>query len=315
MTFRTLLGTLALLALIAPGVATAQADVPAEISLRWKFTAGQKIAYEMQQETHTRLILPGNTVETRMKQLIDLTWEIKSVEPDGSARLTHTIDRMRMYMDGPGTNRFEFDSKVSSIPSSGMAPVARMIKNVIGVPIELTMSPRGEVTDVKISDKLLDSLKLPGPNGQAVAGMFSEETFKNMASQGMVVFPSEALAAGKAWTASRTVDAPTLGKMRIDTTYTLKGPPEGDAKSPGLQQIDAALEVKLEPSARSPVSVSVEQQNNAGQYLFDTNRGQMTSSSIKQAMKLGLMTGNQQFTQEVESSVTMKLAEPESARK
>ncbi len=299
----------ALLALVTPGLATAQTAPQAE--LRWKFAQGQKFPYATQQETKTRLTIQGNTVETSLKQLIDMTWEVKSVKEDGSARIAQTIDRMRMYMDGPNGSRFEFDSKLSAEPAGSMLGIAKMIKGIVGLPIELTMSPRGEVSDVTVSDRLLQALKMPGPNGQAVGGLFSEETFKNMASQGSIVFPAEALTPGKTWTATKTVDTPVVGKMTIDTLYTYAGPAAVDAPTPGLEQIDAALDVKIEPAPNAQVQANVEEQENSARFLFDSKRGVLTSSQVKQRMKLSLTAMGQKFLQEVSSTVSMRLAGPE----
>ena len=77
------------------------------------------------------------------------------VDAEGNASMVQTVSRMRMKMGGtqPGLEA-EYDSKSDKEPEGLMAAIAPMFKAFVGTPIELTMSPRGQISKVVVVTRL-----------------------------------------------------------------------------------------------------------------------------------------------------------------
>ena len=105
--------------------------------------------------------------------------------------MTQTIDRVRTKIEGPG-QVFEFDS---SAEKAAEGPIATLLTPLAqgpgGAEFSFKMDGRGQLSDIKVPQKLLDSLSQAGP-AAAAGGMFSEEGMKNLISQSSLSLPEGA---------------------------------------------------------------------------------------------------------------------------
>ena len=165
----------------------------------------------------------GQEFKTILNQTVDLHWSVKSVASDGVADMSQTIDRVRTKVEGPG-NSFEFDSQSGKAPEGPIASLLTpMLKALVGAEFTFKMNGRGELSDIKVPQKLLDSLRQAGPAATA-GGMFSEEGMKNLISQSSLTLPEGPFEKGKSWTQQAKVPVPMIGTMVMDKTYTFEGP-------------------------------------------------------------------------------------------
>ena len=209
------------------GVAAAQPTHGAE-TLRWKFKPGETLRYTMVQETTQGMKAMGQEFKTSLNQTVDLHWSVKNVASDGVAELSQTIDRVRTKVEGPG-NSFEFDSQAGKDPEGQIASLLTpMLKALVGAEFTFKMNGRGELSEIKVPQKLLDSLRQAGPAANA-GGMFSEEGMKNLISQSSLTLAEGPLEKGKSWTQQAKVPVPMLGTMVMDKTYTFDGPSPKEA--------------------------------------------------------------------------------------
>jgi hypothetical protein len=250
--------------------------------------------------------LPNNDLKTKMSQVSEMTWKVKSVKPDGSAAMSQVIDRMQIKVEGPA-GKFEIDSskKGDAAPPGPLAGLGKMVEGLVGVPVDVTISARGEVLSVNVPDKMMEAMKTAGPGGQAFAGAFTEKGIKQLFEQSSVLLPEEAVAPGTTWVQKRSVETAGLGNMDIDTTYTDKGEVPG---KPGLRMIDGAVKMQIKPGENSPVTMRVLSQDNAAKFLFNTTAGHLSSSEIKQNMQMEISAQGQTLTQDLVQTVSMKLA-------
>lgn len=270
-----------------------------QTKLRWKFEKGQKLHYVMSQEMETSVKVAGRKIDSNLTQTIDMTWNFVELQDDGSAKMTQTIDRLQMTVKAQGVE-IKFDSKDPAAVPPALAPLAHLTKALVGQEIGLTMNPRGEVKDVQIPEKILDSLKAVGP---AAGGLLSEDGIKNLSSQGSLVFPEEALSPGKTWKKNQKITTPQVGTMTIDTTYTFAGPAEGAGD--GVEKIHADLALKLESS----LGIDIKSQDNEASFLFDNKAGILRSSQVRQVMTMAGKIMDQDFSQDMKTTVSMKLAD------
>ncbi len=282
----------------------------AEPVLRWKFTAGEKTPYALKMDMTQAMGLAGNNIEIKTTQLIDMTWKVESVTTDGAAMMTQTIDRIRMEMttQGPGAMSMKFDSAEKKKPEGLAAMLAPLFEGLVGKPVSMKMTPRGEVSDIKIPKEMLDAFKkLPG--AEQMGGMFTEDGFKQMTSQAMLSLPEEAVKDGTTWTSASETKNPLLGTQKLSTTYTYQGTEKRDGQE--LAKIGTQVQMKFDAPANAAIKVDVKEQNNKGAILFDNAKGRISESSSTAKMKMEIAAMGQTINQDVTVESSLKLAPAE----
>jgi len=290
-----------LLGTLAAGAGAGEAGAA---TLRWKFKAGDKLHYAMDQTTVTQLKANGQDIKTTNKQTIDMTWAIDSVADDGTAEITQTIDRMRTKIDS-AFGAFEFDSKSDKAPEGPIAAgVVPTLKLLVGATFKYKMTPRGELKDVRVPEGLVKSLKESSPAAAAAAGgMFTEEGLKNMINESSLNLPEEDLTKGKSWTRPTKMPPSPIGVMTLDKTYTYEGLADGNEK------LALNVVVKLEPAANPAIEVKIGEQKGEGTFLFDNNAGRVSSSKVTEKISVAIKVMNQTIDQTTETTSEMKLTD------
>jgi hypothetical protein len=273
-------------------------------SIRWKFKAGENVRYQMVQEISQGMKAQGQEFKTSISQTVDLHWNIKSVSGDGVADMSQTIDRVRMKVQGPGPG-FEYDSAAAKPAEGQMAAILTpLLKALVGAEFSCKLSGRGELSDIRVPQKLIESLRNAGP---AAGGMFSEEAMKNLIGQSSLPLPADSVEQGKNWTQQSKVSVPMLGTMIMDKTYTFQG---HEAKAaPGVVQIGVNTKVALEPAADSNVAVKIKSQEGKGEFSFDTQVGRVITSKVNDKLQMSLSIMGQDLEQTTETITTMNLSQ------
>lgn len=272
--------------------------------IRWKFKAGESLHYTMVQEITQQMKVQDRDLKSTMSQTVDLHWSIKSVSSEGVAEMSQTIDRVRSKVEAPG-NSFEFDSQNAKEPEGPVAAqLTPLLKALVGAEFNAKMSPRGQIVDVKVPQKLLDSLRKAGPAASA-GGMFSEEGLKNLISQVSLTFPEGEIEKGKSWKTQSRFPVPNIGTLVMDRTFTYQGPAPQAAE---LRQVSQDTSVKLEPAGDSNVAVKITSHDGKGEFLFDPQAGRIVSSHVNDKMQMSLSLQGQSFEQSTQTVTTMTLA-------
>jgi hypothetical protein len=273
-------------------------------TLRWKFKAGEVVRYTMVQETSQEMKNQAQQAKTSLNQTVDLHWSVKSVSPEGVADMTQTIDRVRTKIQGPG-DTFEFDSNSGKAPEGRIAELLTpMLKSLVGAEFSFKMNGRGELSEIKVPQKLLDSLRQAGPAASA-GGMFSEEGLKNLISQSSLTMPDTPLEQGKSWTQQSKVPVPMIGTMVLDKTYTYVGP---ETKDPALRHITLDTKIKLQPATDANVAVKIKSQAGKGDFSFDADAGRIVTSRVNDKLEMTLSAMGQDIEQSTNTLTTMTLA-------
>ena len=279
------------------------ATAQAQTSLRWKFKEGEKLNYTTETVMKQTASVMGMDIETSMNQAMDISWLVNSVD-DEKAAVTQKIERMRQKMEAPFGD-YEYDSKDGKQPIGPIGEVLGPIfEAMVGAEFTFNMDPLGEISDTKVSDKLVDALK-NNPNLAQMGAMFSEEGLKNMVAQSSATFPKEAISKGKTWNKKMEVKLP-FGTMKMDNTFTYQGPEtRNDVK---LEKIDMKSEVSIEPADNAQIELKIKSADVKGAIYFDNSAGRIVEmvSNQKMAMEISVM-GNV-FDSSQNQTVTMKLA-------
>ncbi len=272
----------------------------AEPVLRWKFTEGESMHYQMVQKTTTKVKGPNQDIRTTVSQTIDTTWNVLSVDREtGIGTLTQTIDQVRTKIEYP-FGQFEYDSKSEKAPEGPMAAgIVPTLKALVGSKFQYKMTPQGELSDVKVPESLVKTLKEAGPNASGVS-MFSEEGLKNMIQESSLLLPRDA-EPGKPWTRQTKIPSPPIGTMMLDKTYTYTGP---DAQG---DKITLDVKLGLEPDPKSNLDIKVVNQDGKGTFYFDSKAGRVTSSTVTEKIDLLIKVMTAEINQSSDMSTTMTL--------
>jgi hypothetical protein len=284
---------------IAPSSAEAQEP------LRWKFKAGEKLDYNMVQDMAMAAEGgPLGQMETKMRQEMEMTWDVQEVTPEGDAVIKQKFDRVQMKMTTP-VGGFEFDSDSEEAPAGLAAMIAPMYKAMTEGEFIITMSNRGEVKDVKIPEEVVTALK-NSPGAAAMGDLATAEGFKKMISQGALVLPEKSPAEGESWSNKVEMNNPMVGTQTVETTYTFKGTKDLDGTTYAL--ISPELKMSFGENPQQNVQMKISDQQSSGEILFNIAEGRLRSSTLKQKVTIDVTAGGQAMKQKIDQTIDVKVS-------
>jgi hypothetical protein len=143
---------------------------------------------------------PGGPQNVTMNQDLKMTWDIQDVTKEGNAIIQQKIESVKMKMAlPPPVGAIEYDSTSEKPPAGPAAMLAPMYGAMMKGAFTITMTPQGEIKDVKIPEEIVAALK-NSPGAAAMGDMASPEGFKKMIKQGSLKLPDDAPTEGKEWT-------------------------------------------------------------------------------------------------------------------
>jgi hypothetical protein len=273
------------------------------VTLRWKLKAGETLHYVLDQKTTTTVTAAGKSFQVALTQTIEMGRAVTDVQPDGTADLTQTFDRLRSKIETPfGT--FAYDSNDAKEPESAIArSQAALFKVLVGARFTFKMSPQGELSDIKVPDPVIKALREAGAGAGASGGAFSEDSLKNMIRESSLELPREDLVPGKSWTRQIKTPSP-FGSMKLVKTYRYQGP---ETKTAHLEVIGMEMKTSVEPSSDPNVSLEIKSQDSRGSFSFDPAAGRIVESHVTDQMETTETFMNVELNRSVETSTVMKL--------
>jgi hypothetical protein len=226
---RSAIGVLAacLLGMAAPGFGQ-------DVTLRYRWTAGEDVLTRMTQQTRTMVSAGGPGMENAamalsMTQVFRTT--VEQVAADGSATLRQVIESIRVEMETP-LGKSSFDS-TSTIPVDAGDQSGRMLfaafNAMLGQPITMVVSPQGAVVKIDGMGRLLERILNAQPADRLAPDMlaglrntFSDDRMRDMLGWGAVPFPARALRPGDTWDDSHDLTIPVFGVVSSTRTWTLR---------------------------------------------------------------------------------------------
>jgi hypothetical protein len=266
--------------------------------LAWKFEKGGANRYRMNQSMTIKMDMGENKVESKVDQVIDMTWKVIEVKDDGSATLDQKIERMRMTIDAGGT-KIEVDTASDKTPENQAAMIAPLLKAITAGSFRVTMSSRGEISDVVVPEEMVEALK-NAPGAAMMGDLASEEGFKRVVSQASFAFP-EKLEPNTQWTQKTEMKLPSVGKQITEITYKYLGPKEVEGKT--FEAFEPSLKISYEGGESA---IAVKKQESSGQILFNRDAGRIERSQLKQNMNVELTSGGQKGNQTLVQTIDMK---------
>ena len=297
---RTVLVTLAVLA-----AAAAQAE-----GLRWKFQEGETLEYILHRGVEGAINLSGSDITFTLGMTFDTTWKATGVADDGTNDVALTVDRIQIVMDSPLFGRMAYDSKDPNEPEG---PVWQQMKpvmtNMLGQTFTLKISPLGEVSDIKLPEKLADALAKQnvGENRRQGFGIggnsFDEKGIKELIAKSVLPLP-ETTGEDVTWQQVFENDIPGIGKQTTETTFSAAGVEEQDGKP--LAKITAETEILFEPAENPRADLEIVEQEAAATFYFDSKAGHLVKADGKQSTEMEI-TGPQEVTQRITETTSMRI--------
>lgn len=278
----------------------AAGDVDAQTRLAYRFKAGDKLDYEMDQKMKMVMTVNGMDIDMKIDQLIEKKWEVQKVDEKGTARVRVRFGRVKLGIEG-FTGIIEVDSADDKELKDPMGMVlSQVVKALAAIDASLTIDPTGKVSDVTFAEGAFKRLKeIKGLDTGGLSDLTSEAGLKAMMEGGMV-FPGGEFAKGRSWSQKQDIEMP-FGKLRTDTKYTYEGSVERDGRR--LEEIALKPETKLEPKADAPLQIKMKAGESKGKILFDNRLGrlieQTTEATMEMSVEVGGMTINQNITQSI----------------
>ncbi|HVU90289.1 MAG TPA: DUF6263 family protein [Pirellulales bacterium] len=288
-------------------------------TLRWKFKEGDTLNYVMDRETDMKIDLSGSLIEVKSGMIFDTSWKVKSVDADGTATIEQTVDRIQMKMDSPLGGGLDYDSKK---PGSGTGQIwdmmGPMIESLVGGTFTLKATATGQVSDIKLPEKVAEHLaKQQGGGGGGgggrrggggglggMMGGLSENSIKEMITRSIVPLPEKPVTPDVKWSQSFAEEMRGAGVKKTEVTYSTSE--KTSAEGHEIQKIAAKSDITFEPAEQSQVDIEIEEQEGDMTIYFDVNTGRTVKAEGVQKQVIAITAPNREITQEVEEKVTVR---------
>ena len=211
---------------IVCGLAFATTGIAAEkVDLKLDLKKGQSYPLLATIDSKVVQTMGGQQQTIDQSMAIYYTMKVTDVAADGTMDVTVTYDRVRMNMKNPAGN-IEYDSDKTKPEETPM--MARGFAGLVGSKLDLKITPKGKVTDVKGADELLkrmiDKMELQEPQKSMVETQlkqqFGPEAIRKSFEQMTAFYPEKPVAPGESWT--QKVPLAMGFPILTETTYTLK---------------------------------------------------------------------------------------------
>ena len=299
--FRGEVGAAMVLVIFAAGSAHA------EKLLRLKFQPGEVRNDQMVQEMNQSLRPAGETPPILMTttQTMDISLKVESVDDQGTAALTQTIERMRIKTQSAQGVLMEFDSAAGKEPEGMAKMLTPMLDTMIKKPFRLQLTTRSEVRDMQLPQGMLEGLNKVGGGGQA-GNLFSPDWMKQMSE--IAVLPEGPINPGQTWTRQTTMKQPPQGDQIVDSTFRYEGSEIRDGKT--LEKITVSMVLNTD-GAKKEGMIGIKSQEIQGTIYLDGEAGRIVDSVSRTKMKMDIEVFGQKMTQDMEMTTTIKRRSPE----
>ncbi len=251
----------------------------AEMLLRWKFKQGDQFQVTVDQHTVTEATGAGKPQGIDIKLQLQMSWTVASVADDETAQVMQRFDRFSVTMRSGSAAPIKYDSESDGKPEASAANIAAAVSPVIGAEFAVTMTSRGAIQDVKLSDAAREAFG--SVESPALRQLFSAEGITQLLMQAAVELPEQEVKADSKWAATFTTQT-ALGTLKQARTYTVASPESVDGKQ--LERINISGQLTIEDSEQAPNRSQLIDQDLTGTMLFNGEAGHLAHSQSLQKL-------------------------------
>lgn len=255
------------------------APVLAQETLRWKFEPDTQWLVTFDQQSDILTTVSSKSTTMTVHSGMEVAWKVLSVEASGNAIISQRLQRFRITLEMPKTGPIAYDSASEAKPAGDAKVLADAVGPLLDAELKLTMTPRGEITAVELDENAQKSVEAASRN-PALKGLLSKEGLTNVFRHAMIPLPENEIKPGDEWSDAKQLDTP-FGKVEQKSTYKLLEP---DAKAANVARIESVSTITPGANGGSDRASSLKEQDQHGLILFDTNAGEIRSSTVTQKL-------------------------------
>ena len=195
------------------------------VDLRYRWTPGEALRYQVSQRTTANTVAPEEVPVTSLQaSTATMRFDVERVREDGAVTLRSTLETLKVEMtestEGNTRRLLSFESGRPASDDQGRG--ARAIASLLGKSYTVLLAADGEVLSVSGMDKLLeeataDMLVLR----PALNQIFGDQAMRAQLQQWLGLLGPSALELGESWTKRTEHGLPGVGRVRICTTLKL----------------------------------------------------------------------------------------------
>ncbi|MBN2023119.1 MAG: hypothetical protein JW809_10030 [Pirellulales bacterium] len=247
----SLSGSAALVSVLATSLAAG--EEPATYLLRYKFTQGETLRWDVVHRGRIDATVSGSTKTTETVSKSIKAWRVKEITPDGSAVFEHSVEYVDMWHRLTDCAPVRYDSRKDAKPPRAFEQAAQRV----GKPLcQITLDNRGKILGRK--ELIVGPAKV---------------------SEGEITMPlpEDPVAVGQTWSEKHDVTVPleTGGVKKILTLqkYALK-----DVRT-GVATIEVATQI-LTPIDDPAIEAKLIERGSRGTVRFDVDAGRVLSQRM-----------------------------------
>ncbi|HUG92382.1 MAG TPA: DUF6263 family protein [Planctomycetaceae bacterium] len=271
-------------------VALGSLRAPAEeaVLLRYKMQPGESRVYRSSTELKQTQNLMGMALENVISGSDVTVQTLDKVDDDGNFHVQSENRRIQATMNIGPLGEYKFDSRSSEKDRSSLAGAALtpIYEALTGAVIQVTHTPRGEVTEVKGLKELIgDNLLKDNPFAAQAAAGATDEGAKITYGDRFVDLPEGPVKPGDTWEQPYEITLPGLGTAKGKSAYKFEGHDRvGDRATVKISVRDEmSFEVDLvQLGAKVTGSLSIT--SSSGTIQFDPEAGALVSKKSTQSL-------------------------------
>jgi hypothetical protein len=289
----------------------ARADEP--VRLRFKMEPNHSQIYQSTTEVNQTQNLAGMEFKNVVESSDVTVYTLQEVSGDGNLHLQAENRQMKTRMDLGQVGEYIYDSKSSDRDRSSLmgAALTPIYDALNGAVIQVTVTPRGEVTEVKGLKELIgEDLLKDNPFAAQAATVATDEGAKISYSDRFIELPEEPVEPGDTWEQPYEIKMPGLGIAKGKTVYKFDGRDKvGDRETVRIVLRDEmSLNLDLDQMG-AKVTGQLSVTSSSGTAQFDPAAGVLVSKTTTQTFSgnLNVAAGGQNIPVQQEQKHTTKI--------
>ncbi len=237
------------------------------IELEYKFDNDKPIPFEMIQEMNQVQKIQGQVIEVSSRNRSLMNSQLIETNKDGSVLIGNTTESIHFTLSAPGME-LDYDSTIPADKSKLSNPTIASVAGMVGIGVQLLISPDGAVLDVPNIDELtkfVDAMEDPAVQA-TVRPMMEKNTLIALNEMNYRLLPEEPVESGDQW--NRVFDVPfEFGIMTTSFDLTL------DSVKNGVALISITGSMAMPPISQQSITVTMDETSVNGSMKFNINDG------------------------------------------
>lgn len=277
-------------------------------TLRWKFLKGEAFDYVLERRVDASFDFNGNMIHFGFRIILDMTWQVRGVDGEGTAEIGQTVNRIQIAMKPPTGAELRYDSTQPEPRENPLwGQVGPRLAAMLGETFSLKVSATGTVTDVVLPKKLADEFAKDVESAGQRMGLtgISADGIKSLIEKSFFELPAVVVGENDTWNQRIETKLGAIGTQVTDLKYTYQG--KRTRKGVEVCDIDASSLVTFVPSPDTPdVELEISEQNGSGLILFDATAGRTRDAKIEQRLKMVVVAQGNEVIQNLKEGLVLR---------